>query len=262
MYVNIIPFNGILVNELEVIILLNIFICEDDKVQLNRIKKIVEDFILIEELDFKLSLATENPYKVLEEIDNSKNSGIYFLDIDLSCDINGMELAKKIREKDPRGYIIFITTHGEMSYLTFTYKVEAMDFIVKDICDDLEDRVKSCIMDAYNKHSNIGVDKKMFSIEVDNKIISMEQDKIIFFETSEKVHKLKLYTSSRVIEFYGQMRDVEEKVDDNFIRIHRSYLINKNYIEVVDKSSLVVTLDGDYEALISSRKLKLLKGLY
>ncbi|MGL5576157.1 MAG: LytTR family transcriptional regulator DNA-binding domain-containing protein [Sarcina sp.] len=50
----------------------------------------------------------------------------------------------------------------------------------------------------------------------------MEQDKIIFFETSEKVHKLKLYTSSRVIEFYGQMKDIEEKVDDNFIRIHSS----------------------------------------
>ncbi|MGL4762725.1 MAG: LytR/AlgR family response regulator transcription factor [Sarcina sp.] len=242
--------------------MLNIFICEDDKVQLNRVKKIVEDFILIEELDFKLSLATENPYKVLDEIDNSQNSGIYFLDIDLSSDINGMELAKKIREKDPRGYIIFITTHGEMSYLTFTYKVEAMDFIVKDMCDNLADRVTSCIMDAYNKHSNLGVDKKMFSIEVDNKIIAIEQDKILFFETSEKVHKLKLYTSSRVIEFYGQMRDVEEKVDENFIRIHRSYLINKNYVEVVDKARLIVTLEGDYEALISSRKLKLLKGLY
>ena len=242
--------------------MLNIFICEDDKVQLNRVKKIVEDFILIEELDFNLSLATENPYKVLDEIDNSQNSGIYFLDIDLSCDINGMELAKKIREKDPRGYIIFITTHGEMSYLTFTYKVEAMDFIVKDMCDDLADRVTSCIMDAYNKHSSLGVDKKMFSIEVDNKIIAIEQDKILFFETSEKVHKLKLYTSSRVIEFYGQMRDVEDKVDDNFIRIHRSYLINKNYIEVVDKSKMIVVLEGDYEALISSRKLKLLKGLY
>ncbi|WP_297518749.1 LytTR family DNA-binding domain-containing protein [uncultured Clostridium sp.] len=242
--------------------MLNIFICEDDKVQLNRVKKIVEDFILIEELDFKLVLATENPYKVLDEIDNSKNSGIYFLDIDLSSDINGMELAKKIREKDPRGYIIFITTHGEMSYLTFTYKVEAMDFIVKDMCDDLADRVKSCIIDAQSKHTSLGVDKKMFSIEVDNKIIAIEQDKILFFETSEKVHKLKLYTSNRVIEFYGQMREIEEQVDDNFIRIHRSYLINKNYIEVVDKSKMIVVLEGDYETLISSRKIKLLKGLY
>ncbi|MGL4655870.1 MAG: LytR/AlgR family response regulator transcription factor [Sarcina sp.] len=242
--------------------MLNIFICEDDKVQLSRVKKIVEDFILIEDLDFNLAVTTDDPYKVLEEVEKSENSGIYFLDIDLKSDINGIELAKKIREKDPRGYIIFITTHGEMSYLTFTYKVEAMDFIVKDICDDLPDRVRSCIRDAYNKHSFIGKDKKMLSIEVDNKIISIEQDKIIFFETSEKVHKLKLYTSSRVIEFYGQMRDMEEKVDDNFIRIHRSYLINKNYIEVVDKANLLVVLEGDYEALISSRKIKLLKGLY
>ncbi|MGL5574926.1 MAG: LytR/AlgR family response regulator transcription factor, partial [Sarcina sp.] len=207
--------------------MLNIYICEDDKVQLNRIQKIVEDFILIEDLDFKLALATDNPYKVLNEITNVDNSGIYFLDIELKSDVNGIELAKKIREIDPRGYIIFITTHGEMSYLTFTYKVEAMDFIVKDICDDLPDRVRSCIVDACNKHSSTSKDRKMLNIEVDNKIISIEQDKIIFFETSEKVHKLKLYTSSRVIEFYGQMRDIEEKVDDNFIRIHRSYLINK-----------------------------------
>lgn len=49
--------------------------------------------------------------------------------------MNGFELAQEIRKFDPRGFIIFITTHAELSYMTFTYKVEALDYIIKDDID-------------------------------------------------------------------------------------------------------------------------------
>ena len=55
-------------------------------------------------------------------------TGIYFLDVDLKSDINGIKLGSKIREKDTRGFIIFTTTHLEMSYFAFKYKVEAPCF--------------------------------------------------------------------------------------------------------------------------------------
>ena len=37
--------------------------------------------------------------------------GIYFLDVDLKCSMNGIRLGEKIRELDTRGFIIFTTTH-------------------------------------------------------------------------------------------------------------------------------------------------------
>ena len=81
---------------------------------------------MIEEKPMEIALATDNPYEVLEQAKNMNDIG-YFLDIQLSTDING-----KIRKHDPVGNIIFVTSHSELTYLTFVYKVAAMDFIFKD----------------------------------------------------------------------------------------------------------------------------------
>lgn len=73
---------------------------------------------MIENLDMETGLITEDPYEFIEYIKENTASGIYFLDVDLKSDINGIQLAEQIREYDPRGFIVFITTHAEMSYLT------------------------------------------------------------------------------------------------------------------------------------------------
>ena len=49
--------------------------------------------------------------------------GCYFLDIQLEVDINGIKLGSEIRKYDPIGNIIFVTSHSELTYLTFVYKV-------------------------------------------------------------------------------------------------------------------------------------------
>ena len=113
--------------------MLKAFICEDNKNQREKLTKIIEDIILIENYDMDLGLSTSDPYELINSITGTTNTGIYFLDVDLHSDINGIQLAEKIREHDPRGFIVFITTHAEMSYLTFIYKVEAMDYIIKII---------------------------------------------------------------------------------------------------------------------------------
>ena len=112
--------------------MLNIFVCEDDAVQRKSIVQIIKNTVLIEELDMQLILDTPNPYELLETVKTSQNTGIYFLDIDLKCDMNGMKLAQQIRLYDPRCFIIFVTSHSELSYMTFQYRVEAMDFVLKD----------------------------------------------------------------------------------------------------------------------------------
>ena len=122
--------------------MLNIFVCEDDTVQRKSIVQIIKNTVLIEELDMQLILDTPNPYELLETVKTSQNTGIYFLDIDLKCDMNGMKLAQQIRLYDPRCFIIFVTSHSELSYMTFQYRVEAMDFV--------------CIVTHNNEHCRCG----------------------------------------------------------------------------------------------------------
>ena len=237
--------------------MLKIFICEDNLKEQEKLKKIIENVIIIENYDMELKLVTNNPYQVLEEIQLNPGSGIYFLDVDLGCDINGIELGEKIRKYDPRGFIIFITTHSEMSYLTFIHKVEAMDYIIKDDVQNISKRIQDCIENAHAKYTAISNDlQKIFSIKVDDKIINIKYEDILFFETSPTVHKVILHSKNRIIEFYSKMKDLEKSLDDSFCRCHSSYIVNKNNIKEIDKKKRVIYMRNDDTCFASVRGLR------
>lgn len=61
----------------------------------------------------------------------NKIEGIYFLDIDLSFNMNGINLVVMIREYDLLVKIIFVISYMDLVYFIFLYKVEVMDYIVK-----------------------------------------------------------------------------------------------------------------------------------
>ena len=92
--------------------MLDIFVCEDNAAQRRTVVNIIQNTVLIEELDMQITLDTGDPYMLLEKVKTSQNTGIYFLDIDLNSNMNGMKLAQQIRLYDPRGFIIFITAHS------------------------------------------------------------------------------------------------------------------------------------------------------
>jgi len=83
--------------------MLNIFVCEDNPSQRERIVQIIQNTVLMEELDMQLVLDAGDPYVLLDKVKTNENTGIYFLDIDLGSDINGMKLAQQIRLFDPPG---------------------------------------------------------------------------------------------------------------------------------------------------------------
>ena len=118
--------------------MIDIFICEDNTKQLNLFQTYISNFILMEGFDMRIVQATADPHQLLKEILTIENTGLFFLDIDLQSDMNGLALAQRIRQIQPRCFIVFITSHSEMSLRTFQYKAEALDFIVKDIAEPSE----------------------------------------------------------------------------------------------------------------------------
>ncbi|NLK11802.1 MAG: response regulator transcription factor, partial [Staphylococcus equorum] len=124
---------------------MKIFICEDDERQRENMISIINNYIMIEEKPMEIEVATADPYEVLERSKDLSDIGCYFLDIQLEADINGIKLASEIRKHDPVGNIIFVTSHSELTYLTFVYKVAAMDFIFKDDPDELKSRIIDCL---------------------------------------------------------------------------------------------------------------------
>lgn len=242
--------------------MLNVYICEDNKEQREKLRSIISNIILIENFDMELLIDTNNPYCLLDAIKDSHKNGVYFLDVDLKSEINGIELAERIREEDPRGFIIFITTHAEMSYLTFLYKVEAMDYIVKDNYKNIKSRIHDCIVNVNNKYSTLNNEThKIVSIKSGDKRFNIDLNKVVFFETSQIIHKVNAYTENRTIEFYSNLKNVEGITDERFIRCHRSYLINKEKIKYIDTTNRVVHMNDGSSCYISVRGMKLLKNL-
>lgn len=138
----------------------DILICEDDKIQLNQITKIITNLIMIEDFPMKVILSTNSPEEIISHIiSNLGTNFIYFLDIDLDSYMNGIELAEKIREIDSLGKIIFITAHEEMAPLTFKYKVEALDFISKCKGIDLSGNIDT-VLTTILKRDSLNLEKK------------------------------------------------------------------------------------------------------
>ncbi|SFU39895.1 two component transcriptional regulator, LytTR family [Clostridium sp. DSM 8431] len=237
--------------------MLRIFICEDNSIQQNKFKKIIEDIIMINDYDMETSLTTSDPYEILAYLKVNPTSGIYFLDVDLHSNINGIQLAEEIRKYDPRGFIIFITSHAEMSYLTFLYKVEAMDYIIKDNYNNIRQRIHDCIQNANEKYQAIcNNSQKVFSIKANDKIVNIDFNDIIFFETSSTIHKVILHCTNRQIEFYSKMKEIEQNLDDRFCRCHNSFIVNTDKIKEIDKKRRIAYMINDEECLISTRGIK------
>lgn len=240
--------------------MLKIYICEDIEVQRDKIQHVVENIVLMEDLDMELSCVSDDPHRILEEVKASEEAGIYFLDIELGTDMTGLTLAQEIRKYDPRGFIVFITTHSEMSYMTFIYKLEALDFILKDVPEELGKRVYECIMKANQRFASAkNRVQANFSVKVNEKVFTVDYDEILFFETSPNVHKIILHCKNRQMEFLGKIKEIEKEVDERFYRCHRSFLVNKDNIREIDFQKRVIYMVNGDECLISVRMMKGLK---
>lgn len=242
--------------------MIDIFICEDNAKQLNLFKTYISNFILMEGFDMRIVQATADPHQLLKEILTIENTGLFFLDIDLQSDMNGLALAQRIRQIQPRCFIVFITSHSEMSFLTFQYKAEALDFIVKDTADHIKSKIHECLLDVNNKYTSLNNDiTRTFTINQNDKRIVIDYNDIIFFETSSNIHKIILHAKKRVIEFTGQLKDIEQQLDYRFYRCHTSYIINKDSISGVDFKELTVRMNNGESCPVSVRRKKGLKKL-
>lgn len=237
--------------------MLHIFVCEDDDAQRRNVVQTIHNTVMMEELDMQLVLDTADPYELLEVVKTSRNTGIYFLDIDLNCDMNGMKLAQQIRKFDPRCFIIFITAHSELSYMTFQYRVEAMDFVLKDNPVEAKVKIRECLLHAWERHtSQTNKVHKTYTIEIGERKISVDYQDILFFETSSNIHKVVLHAKDRQIEFSGTMKDLENTLDDSFVRCHRSFIANRNNIKEVDTKNRIIYFVNGESCLMSTRMMK------
>lgn len=237
--------------------MLSIVICEDDWKQRQTIEIYIKNYVMIEELAIETVFSSGNPLEIIDYVKSQpKMTGIYFLDIDLGHEMTGLALAAEIRKYDTLGKIIFVTTHSEMTYLTFTYKVEAMDYLIKDSPENLQKRVCESIYLAIKRiYQDTTENKRFFKLKDGDVLRSINLDDIIFFESSGTQKKVIVHLENEEYEFYGNLTEIN-KENSMFYRSHKSYLINPNHIIKVNKSDRVAEMSNGEICLVSVRAMK------
>ncbi|KEI50837.1 histidine kinase [Enterococcus faecium UC8668] len=236
--------------------MLKIFVCEDDGAFRLKLAKMIQNYLMMQDYDIKFQMDTSDPEVLLSYIRSNKTEGIYFLDIDLSSNMNGINLAATIREYDPLAKIIFVTSYTDLAYLTFLYKVEAMDYIVKGNDTLLQESVTKCIDVANQRYlDTILPTREQIRIKSGPINTKLFVDEILFFESSTVPHKVIVHLENRMLEYNGKIKEIES-FSPSFYRCHQSFVVNVDNICSINKKERTILMSNGEKCLVSTRSLK------
>lgn len=236
--------------------MLPVYICDDQKDNLIMLERFVNEHIQTNNYDMEICCSTSCPELLIRKISENKGKrAIYFLDVDLHHEtIDGFTLGKEIRKMDGQGFIIYITAFADLAYKTFQYHVEALDYIIKGnkklVHEMIGNNLKTIIKrQDENKES-------VFELKIFDTIKYIKTSDIFYFETTNKSHRIKLHGKYEVIDFIGNIKNIQNLLKNDFVRSHRSYLINTNNIKKIDFKNNVVIMGNGHSCLLSRETKK------
>lgn len=212
--------------------MLNFVICDDNLNLLDKFSKILESIFIKHNYDAQIGFKTDNVDELLNYIDNNKTD-VLILDINLKSDKSGLEIASLVRNKNKNTYFIFTTAHLE--YAMMAYRFKTFDYLAKPITSErLEDTIIR-LFDDVN-----GSPKKY--IKIDNKKTIIAEDEILYIKRDAM--KLIFHTKNRDYETYSSFVKIQDSLPSNFVRSHKSFIVNVNNLVNLDPVEDLVYFDN------------------
>lgn len=212
--------------------MLIIAICDDLELDRKYLAKLIQDYCTILSYDIRIMTFTSGEDLVTYYMDGNIGFDVIFLDIYMGGD-NGIETAEKIREFDSQCKIIFTTTSTDHALDSF--KVFPFNYLIKPITKEMFNMVfEKAIL-------NIDKEKqKSITVKTENQIKNILYKDIKFIESVSR--KIYIHTTQGEIYIYSKLDDVENEInDERFLRCHKSFLVNMDYITSVEDYSFILT---------------------
>lgn len=202
--------------------MLKFVICDDNINILEKLEKMLNSILMKYSDDAKVVFTSDNIDSLLKYADENKVD-VFLLDINFKTNKNGLNVAEYIRQKNKNAYIIFTT--GHMEYVLMAYKYKTFDYLTKPITPDrLEETIRRLFEDIN------GLPKRY--LKIDNKSTLIDESEIEYVKRDGM--KLVFHTSSKDYDVYSSFNKFQEKLPKNFVRCHKSYIVNINKINDVD----------------------------
>lgn len=118
------------------------------------------------------------------------------------------------------------------------------------------------VMTSIRKDEETGRETGMesFSVEVRGDVRRIPYSNILFFEASNK--RLSLHMQRKEIPFSGTLEKLEQELPDTFIRVHKSFIVNRMAIQQIQYGQNQVVLEGDITIPISRSYKPALKAVF
>lgn len=231
---------------------MKVLICEDDNLTLKINYALLENYfeqrrIRKPKTVLKRKIDLETDQDLLKDID------IAFLDINLKGSVDGINLAKMIKSKNPYVVLIFITSYD--NYALDAFKLQACAFLQKPVEPELFDQaVTRALLFINGIHIT-----KMNRMVTLNSHATVKEKTISYIEKIPETKDIRVTTSSEIYTFRGTLKEMEKRLSASFVRISRSAIINIYYIFKINSG--MVELNDEKVFLISptvERKIKML----
>ena len=213
--------------------------CDDEKIQLEYVQELAENWAAGQGEPMTY-VAYQSAKELLFENMDSYPFDLLILDIDMAG-MNGMELARKIREKDAKLPILFLTNRKE--YVFEGYEVHALRYLLKPLDEEKlfpildELRIAEQEEKAYVIVSVAGENRKIDQTD----ILSVEVNgHYLLIHTTKKVYEVKMSLVEMTELLAGSKKDGAKDV---FIATHRSFLVNLEHVERVMRTECLLS-DG------------------
>ncbi len=226
-------------------------IIDDEKLGRELIKSYLADYP-----EFIIKAECENGFEGLKAV-KEHHPDIIFLDIQMPK-LSGLEMLELIEDLP---FVVLVTAYDE--YAVQAFELNALDYVLKPVEKkrfDLTIKRFLAQIPSSQQSSRLGEQAQKISrivLREKENVIIIPIEKIIFIEAQDDY--VMFYTDEGKHLRKQTMRFFEETLDpDNFIRIHRSYLININHMKGVE----LFEKDIYYAVMKNGKKLPLSRQGY
>ena len=189
-----------------------IAICDDSKMDRQLLKVVIQIYFENNEEEFKIF-----EYELGDNLLDDIEVELLFLDIIM----NGMKIARKLRDIQFKAPIIFLTAHAD--YAVESYEVYVAGYLLKPY----DTNKLTLLLDEVLQRSV----QKRIAVKVKKQHRYLEINDIMYAESDKHVLNIHL-KDSRVIQTTEKLSELEKTINSKrFIRCHQSYLVNMDYIK-------------------------------
>lgn len=209
--------------------------CDDDPNIHDQLTALLEKYRTQRKADLECT-AFRSPLDLLAAIESGARYDILLLDVLMPAE-DGITAAKEIRQYDKTVHIIFLTSSAE--FAVESYVVGAYFYLLKPIWEDSFFPLMDSVMAACRR-----AEPRSLVLRCKSGISRIELEKLLYCEVLSRTLMFHL-TDGRILESTGSMDELARQLAEYpcFLRPHRSFLVNMEYIRSITAKTLVLT-DG------------------